>query len=42
LSDDDHDTARRRRIRRNAWLLGLAALAIYVGFILSGIMKAQH
>jgi uncharacterized membrane protein (DUF485 family) len=42
LSDDAPDDARRRRTRRNAWLLALVALAIYVGFILSGVMKAQH
>ena len=28
----------RRRIRRNAVLLGLLALAIYVAFIASGVM----
>jgi hypothetical protein len=41
LSDDAPDDAKRRRIRRNAWVLALVALAIYVGFILSGVMKAQ-
>jgi hypothetical protein len=33
LSDDQ-----RRRIRRNAVVLGLLALAIYVAFIASGVM----
>jgi hypothetical protein len=33
--------AQRRRIRRTAVLLGLVALAIYVAFIASGVMKAQ-
>jgi hypothetical protein len=31
----------RRRIRRTAILLGVVALAIYVAFIASGVMKAQ-
>jgi hypothetical protein len=42
LSDDAPDDAKRRRIRRNAWVLALVALAIYVGFILSGVMKAHR
>jgi hypothetical protein len=41
LNDDGPDDAKGRRIRRNAWLLALVALAIYVGFIVSGVMKAQ-
>jgi hypothetical protein len=41
LSDDAPDDAKRRRIRRNAWLLALTALAIYVAFILSGVLKAR-
>jgi hypothetical protein len=32
----------RRRARRNAWLLGVLALAIYAAFILSGVLRAQH
>jgi hypothetical protein len=32
----------KRRIRRNAWLLGLLAFAIYVAFILSGVLRAPH
>ena len=31
----------RRRIRRNAILLTLVALAIYVAFIASGVMRAH-
>jgi hypothetical protein len=34
--------AQRRRARRNAWLLGVLALAIYAAFILSGVLRAQH
>ncbi len=32
----------RRRIRRTAILLGIVAFGIYVAFIASGVMKAQH
>jgi len=32
----------KRRIRRNAWLLGALAFAIYVAFIMSGVMRAPH
>jgi hypothetical protein len=32
----------RRRIRRNAWLLGLVALGVYVAFIASGILQGPH
>ena len=31
----------RRRIRRNAVVLGLLALGIYVAFIASGVMQAR-
>jgi hypothetical protein len=31
----------RRRIRRNAVVLGLLALGIYVAFIVSGVMGAR-
>jgi hypothetical protein len=37
----DADEARRRRIRRTTILLSLVALAIYVTFIASGVLKAQ-
>jgi hypothetical protein len=32
----------RRGIRRTTILLSLVALAIYVAFIASGVIKAQH
>ena len=32
----------KRRIRRNAWLLGALAFAIYLAFIVSGVMRAPH
>ena len=38
---DAQADAQRRRIRRTAVLLALVALAIYVAFIASGVMKAQ-
>jgi hypothetical protein len=31
---------RRARVRRNAILLGLVALAFYVGFIVMSVMRA--
>jgi hypothetical protein len=37
----ERPTVQRRRIRRNALLLALTALAIYVAFIVSGVIKAQ-
>jgi hypothetical protein len=39
--NDGPDQEQRRRIRRAALLLGLTAVAIYVAFIVSGILKAQ-
>lgn len=33
---------RRRRIRRNTAVLALTAIAIYVAFIASGVIRAQH
>jgi hypothetical protein len=32
---------RRRRIRRNTVVLALTAFAIYIAFIVSGVIKAQ-
>jgi hypothetical protein len=32
----------RRRIRRNAIVLGVVAFAIYAAFILSGVLRAPH
>jgi len=40
--NDGPTDKQRRAIRRTAILLALVALAIYVAFIASGVMKAQH
>jgi hypothetical protein len=40
--NDGPTDEQRRGIRRTAILLTLVALAIYVAFIVSGVMKAQH
>jgi uncharacterized membrane protein (DUF485 family) len=37
---DAADTLRRRRVRRSAMLLGLIALAFYVGFIALTISRS--
>ena len=34
----DQLAARRKGVRRTAWGIGLVALAIYVAFLLSGIL----
>src|SRR5690606_12659276 len=34
------DAARRRGVVRTAWIVGVIALAVYVGFILSGVLNA--
>ena len=34
------DSERRARARRTAWLLGLVALAFYVGFIVMSVAKS--
>jgi hypothetical protein len=36
------DPARRRRVRRTATVLGLIALAFYLGFIVMAVVKALH
>jgi len=36
-----HEAERRRRVRRNASLLGAVALAFYVAFIVMSIVRAQ-
>ena len=37
--DHRQDTAQRRKgVARTAWVVGAIALAIYVGFILSGVL----
>lgn len=41
VSDGPTDE-QRRGIRRTTILLALVALAIYVAFIASGVLKAQH
>jgi hypothetical protein len=35
----DQLAARRKGVRRTAWAIGLLALAIYVAFLLSGILS---
>ena len=40
--EDPAIAAQRKRARRNALLLGAVALAIYVAFILSGVLRAPH
>lgn len=36
---DEEETARRRRVRRNAIILGLVAVAFYVGFIVLTVIR---
>ena len=38
LAPDELMLRRRRRSRRTALVMGLVAVAIYVGFILSGVL----
>ncbi|TWH05492.1 MULTISPECIES: hypothetical protein [Pseudoxanthomonas] len=38
--DHRDDAARRRGVVRTVWVVGAIALAIYVGFILSGVLQA--
>ena len=37
-----HDEAaeRRRRVRRTAWIFAVVVVAIYIAFILSGVLAA--
>jgi hypothetical protein len=37
---DGVDAARATRVRRNAWLLALLAVAFYVGFIAWNVLRA--
>ena len=38
---DNQDTAKRRKgVVRTAWVVGTIAVAIYVAFILSGVLNA--
>lgn len=41
-ANTDQSEEQRRRIRRTTVLLVLVAVGIYVAFIASGIMQAQH
>ena len=41
MTGDLQDEERRRRIRRNSVALALVAIAIYVAFIASGVLKSQ-
>jgi len=34
------DAGRRARVRRSAWLLGLVALAFYLGFIFMSVSRS--
>jgi hypothetical protein len=36
---DDATASRSRSVKRTAWAIGLVALAIYVAFLLSGILQ---
>jgi len=40
--DNGPNEQQRRGIRRTTILLALVALAIYVAFIASGVIKSQH
>jgi uncharacterized membrane protein (DUF485 family) len=45
VSDNDANldpVASRRKARRLALVLGLVALALYVGFILMSVLQASH
>jgi len=39
---DQATEQQRRRIRRNAIVLGVIAFAIYAAFIVSGVLRAPH
>ena len=40
LRPADDAAARRKRVLRTAWVVGAIAVAIYVAFILSGVLGA--
>jgi hypothetical protein len=42
MSDQATEQQQRRRIRRNAIVLGVIAFAIYAAFIVSGVLRAPH
>ena len=41
MAEREPTAEQRRRIRRSAIVLAVVAIAIYVAFIASGVMKAQ-
>ncbi len=41
MAEREPTAEQRRRIRRSAIVLALIAIAVYVAFIASGVMKAQ-
>jgi hypothetical protein len=42
MAPSDESVERRRRIRRNVWLLVAVAVAVYVGFIAMSISRGMH
>ena len=40
LNDTDQDASRRKAVRRSAIILGLVALAFYIGFIVMSVSRA--
>ena len=40
--NDQATEQQQRRIRRNAIVLGVVAVAIYAAFIVSGVLRAPH
>ena len=38
MTTADRDAARRKGVRRTAWTVGAIAVAIYVAFLLSGML----
>jgi hypothetical protein len=41
VQQQDDERARRKRVMRTAVVLGLVALAFYVGFIVISVMRSQ-
>ncbi|MBB6065341.1 hypothetical protein [Pseudoxanthomonas broegbernensis] len=39
-TDNQDRTQRRKGVMRTAWVVGVIAIAIYVAFILSGVLAA--
>ena len=42
LAAAPEDPARRRRVRRTAWLLALIAAAFYLGFIVMALVRGSR